>query len=61
MAKSKFQPTSVNFMSAETVKVFKKAAKAFTRRATRSKEAAIQTLVAEGIYTRTGKPTKNYR
>jgi hypothetical protein len=40
---------------------FEKAAKAFTKRTTKSREAALKVLVAEGIYTKSGKLTKRYR
>jgi len=39
---------------------FRKAAKLFTIRATKTKAAARQTLVGEGIYTKAGKLTKHY-
>ena len=40
---------------------FRKAAKAFTKRATASPEAALAVLVKEGILTKSGKLSKNYR
>jgi hypothetical protein len=40
---------------------FKRAAKAFTRKATQSPEHALAVLVEMGIYTPTGRLTKNYR
>jgi hypothetical protein len=40
---------------------FRKAAKAFTTRATQSRETARQVLISEGIYTKSGKLAKNYR
>jgi hypothetical protein len=40
---------------------FKRAAKAFTQKATQSPEHALAVLVEMGIYTRNGKLTKNYR
>jgi len=40
---------------------FKRAAKAFTRKATQSPETALAVLVEAGIYTRSGRLTKNYR
>lgn len=43
------------------MEAFRKAAEAFTKRATRSKATAIQTLIDEGIYTKSGKLSKNYR
>jgi hypothetical protein len=39
---------------------FRKAAKAFTKRATASPEAALAVLVKEGILTKTGRLSKNY-
>lgn len=39
---------------------FAKAARAFTRKATRSPEAALAVLVSEGILTPAGKLSKNY-
>ena len=40
---------------------FAVAARLFTRKATRSPEAALAVLVTEGILTPTGKLSKNYR
>jgi hypothetical protein len=40
---------------------FRRAAKAFTKRATATPEAARAVLVKEGIVTRSGKLSKNYR
>ena len=40
---------------------FRKAAKAFTKRATATPEAALAVLVKEGILTKSGKLSKNYR
>ena len=40
---------------------FRKAAKAFTKRAPASPEAARAVLVKEGILTKSGKLSKNYR
>ena len=50
-----------NLDSRQAVEQFRRAAKAFTAKAARSKEAAKETLVSEGIYTRSGKLTKHYR
>jgi hypothetical protein len=47
--------------SAEFLKRFRAAAKKFNARATRSKKAALDILVKEGIYTKKGNLTKNYR
>ncbi len=52
---------SVDLTSAEAVRRFQKAAEDFTREATRSKEAALKVLVEAGIYTKSGKLTRNYR
>jgi hypothetical protein len=40
---------------------FKRAARAFTKKATQSPEHALAVLVEMGIYTPTGRLTKNYR
>jgi hypothetical protein len=42
------------------VERFRKAAKAFTMRATKNREAARKVLVDEGIYTKSGKLTGRY-
>ena len=44
-----------------SVAQFRKAAKAFNARTTATKEVAMQTLVDEGIYTRSGKLSRRYR
>jgi hypothetical protein len=49
-------PRSPNF-----ARDFAIAAKAFTRKATKSPKAALAVLVSEGIVTRSGKLSKNYR
>lgn len=46
---------------ADFARNFALAAKAFTRKATRSRKAVRAVLVSEGIVTPTGKLTKNYR
>jgi hypothetical protein len=46
--------------SPEAVERFRKAAKTFTSRAVKSQESARKVLVAEGIYTKSGKLTKRY-
>jgi hypothetical protein len=43
-----------------SVAPFRKAAKRFTMHATKTKAAARQTLVTEGIYTKAGRLTKHY-
>ena len=40
---------------------FRRAAKEFTKRATATPEAALAVLVKEGILTKSGKLSKNYR
>jgi len=47
--------------SASFTREFKRAAKNFTSIATKSPEQALAVLVAAGIYTRTGRLSKNYR
>lgn len=47
--------------SPEALERFRKAAKAFTARAVKSRASAIKVLVDEGIYTKSGKLTKRYR
>lgn len=43
------------------VEEFRKAARAFTKKATRSRKAALQTLVDAGFVTPKGNPRKHYR
>jgi hypothetical protein len=45
----------------EAVEHFRKGAEEFTRKAARSKESAMKVLIESGIYTESGKLTKNYR
>jgi hypothetical protein len=52
-------PLDIN--SPEFMKRFRAATKRFNARATKSREAALAVLVKEGICTKTGKLTKNYR
>ena len=47
--------------SREALDRFRKAAEAFTARATQSRETARQLLISEGIYTKSGKLAGNYR
>ncbi len=49
------------FNSPEALGRFRKAAAAFTARTTKTPEMARQVLTDEGIYTKSGKLTKNYR
>ena len=50
-----------DFNSPECLEIFLKEAKEFTARATKSPATARQVLIKEGIITRSGKLTKNYR
>lgn len=50
-----------DFGSRAALEQFRKAAKKFTLRANKSRETAIQTLISEGIYTKSGKISRNYR
>ena len=45
----------------QAIERFRKAAKAFTARTTKSRASALQVLVDEGIYTKSGKLTRRYR
>ncbi len=47
--------------SREAVEHFRKAAAEFMKKFGRSKESAMKVLVEAGIYTKSGKLTKNYR
>lgn len=51
----------LDISSPEALSLFEKAAKEFTRKATRSKAAAMKVLIAEGMYTKAGNLTKRYR
>jgi len=51
---------NLELTSSEAVERFRKAAKAFTTRSTKSQAAARKVLVDEGIYTKSGKLTKRY-
>ncbi len=53
--------TKFELVSPEAVERFRKAAKAFTLRSTKSQAVARKVLVDEGIYTKSGKLTKQYR
>jgi hypothetical protein len=57
-AASSLSPLDLN--SPQAVEQFRKAAAAFTARATKSQPTARQTLIDEGIYTKSGKLTKRY-
>jgi hypothetical protein len=52
---------STDLTSREAVERFRKAAAEFTKEATRSQESAMKVLVDSGIYTESGKLSKNYR
>ena len=47
--------------SREALEDFRKAAEASAARATRSREAARQVLISDGIYTKSGRLSKHYR
>jgi hypothetical protein len=51
----------LDMQSANYTRDFKRAARAFTKKATQSPEHALAVLVEAGIYTPTGRLTKNYR
>ena len=63
IVKSKSPPSLVHqdLNTPEAVERFRKAAKAFNARATKSPAIALQVLVSEGIYTKAGRLTKHYR
>jgi len=51
----------VDLSSREAVERFREAAAQFMKKATRSRESAMKVLVESGIYTKSGKLSKNYR
>lgn len=53
--------TPADLSSREAVRRFREAAAEFTKQGTRSKESAMKVLVESGIYTESGKLSKNYR
>jgi hypothetical protein len=59
MAVKPFAQPELN--SRQAVELFRKAAEAFTQRAIKSQESARKVLIEEGIYTKAGKLTKQYR
>lgn len=65
MAKAAFKMGSVgSLMTAsqrKEVAAFRKAARQFTKKATRSRKAALTTLIEAGFLTPAGKPRKQYR
>jgi hypothetical protein len=60
-AKLKSNKHIPDISSPEFADWFSKAAKSFTTRATKSRKSALDTLIAEGIYTKRGSLSKNYR
>jgi hypothetical protein len=52
---------TIDIGSREALNRFRKAADVFTVRSIRSRETAREVLISEGIYTKSGKLTKNYR
>ena len=62
MKKQVQQPIrTIDFESPHDLELFRQAAKEFTAFHTRTPEAALKQLVKEGIYTKSGRLTKNYR
>ena len=59
--KRTFRPGPTDLNSREAVEHFRKAAAEFMEKFGRSKESAMKVLVEAGIYTKSGKLTKNYR
>lgn len=53
-------PTNEEILEKE-LPAFRKAAKEFTKKATRSKKAARKVLANSGIYTKSGKLTSKYK
>ena len=53
--------TITDLSGPEALDRFRKAVKAFDKRVNRSPETARQMLISEGIYTKSGKLSKNYR
>jgi hypothetical protein len=54
-------PAPTDLSSREAVEHFRKAAAEFMKKATRSRKSAMKALVESGIYTKSGKLSKNYR
>jgi hypothetical protein len=50
----------LDLSSRASVDIFRKAAKTFTDQAVQSKQKARDILISEGIYTKTGRLSKNY-
>ncbi len=50
-----------DFNSPECLQIFRKEAKEFTAQASKSQATAREVLIKEGIITKSGKLTKNYR
>jgi hypothetical protein len=59
--KASTSTVTIDFNSPEALERFRKAAAAFTKKATRTRAAARQVSIDEGIHTKSGKLTKNYR
>lgn len=59
--KRSFRTSPTDLNSPEAVEHFRKAVAEFTKKAMRSKQAAMKVLVESGIYTKSGKLSKNYR
>jgi hypothetical protein len=57
----KRSPAQLDLNSPEALERFRKAAKAFTLQACKSQASARKVLIDAGIYTKSGKLTKNYR
>lgn len=53
--------TVTDLSGPDALERFRKEARAFTAKATRSRKSAMDTLISEGIYTKTGRLTKRYR
>jgi len=51
---------NVDLSSRSSVERFRQVAKAFTVQATQSKQKARTILISEGIYTKSGRLSKNY-
>ena len=52
---------TIDFSSPEALERFRKAAAAFDKRVNRTPETAMRNLIAEGIYTKSGRLSRNYR
>ena len=66
MARKNVRPKIASVVSAssftqEDVDKFKKSADQYTKKATSSKKKARETLISLGIYTKSGRLSKNYK